>query len=66
MRFMHIADIHLGYQQYGLTERFNDFGRMFLHLVDVALAEKVNFVLLAGDLSAPPSLAIEGMRRFYR
>ena len=50
MRFMHIADIHLGYQQYGLTERFNDFGRMFLHLVDVALAEKVNFVLLAGDL----------------
>lgn len=50
MRFMHIADIHLGYQQYGLLERFNDFGRMFLHLVDVALAEKVDFVLLAGDL----------------
>ena len=50
MKFMHIADIHLGYQQYGLKERFNDFSKIFLYLVEKAVEEKVDFVLLAGDL----------------
>lgn len=49
MSFLHIADIHLGYQQYGLSERFSDFSRAFLHLVDTAVARRVDFVLLAGD-----------------
>ncbi len=48
--FMHIADIHLGYQQYGLQERFDDFSRTFLSLVEQAIVRQVNFVLLAGDL----------------
>jgi DNA repair exonuclease SbcCD nuclease subunit len=47
---MHIADIHLGYQQYGLKERFNDFSRTFLGLMDQAIEQHVDFVLLAGDL----------------
>ena len=50
MRFMHIADIHLGYQQYGLQERFDDFSRAFLHLVAQAISRQVDFVVLAGDL----------------
>ncbi len=49
-RFLHIADCHLGYRQYNLRERFNDFGRAFIHVMNVAVAEKVDFVLLAGDL----------------
>jgi exonuclease SbcD len=49
-RFIHMADCHLGYRQYNLKERFNDFGRAFHHVIDVAIAEKVDFVLLAGDL----------------
>ncbi len=49
-RFLHLADVHLGYQQYGLKARFNDFSRTFLHLVDVARDREVDFVLLAGDL----------------
>lgn len=48
--FLHIADIHLGYQQYGLQERFDDFSRAFLTLVAQAIARPVAFVLLAGDL----------------
>ena len=48
--FMHIADIHLGYQQYGLQERFDDFSRTFLNLMEQAVARQVDFVLLAGDL----------------
>jgi len=50
MKFLHIADIHLGFEQYGERERFNDFSRTFLWLMDFAVAEKVDFVLLAGDL----------------
>lgn len=30
MRFMHVADIHLGYQQYGSKGRFDDFSQVFL------------------------------------
>ena len=50
VRFLHMADCHLGYRQYNLRERFNDFGRAFFEVINTAIAEKVDFVLLAGDL----------------
>jgi exonuclease SbcD len=50
MRFLHCADIHLGYQQYNQKERFNDFGRAFYAVIDQAVERKVDFVILAGDL----------------
>jgi exonuclease SbcD len=69
-KFLHLSDVHLGYQQYNHKERFNDFGRAFLHIVDQAVAEKVDFVILGGDLFQkrgidPPTLlqAIEGLSR---
>lgn len=69
MRFMHIADVHLGYQQYNLRERFDDFSRVFLYLVEQALARQVDFLLLAGDLFEKRTVdplamrvAIEGLR----
>lgn len=50
-RFLHIADIHLGFDRYNSPERTKDF---FFALSDViqkyAIAERVNFVLIAGDL----------------
>lgn len=49
-RFLHLSDVHLGYQQYNHKERFNDFGRAFEYIVRRALEEQVDFVLLAGDL----------------
>lgn len=49
-RFLHLADCHLGYRQYGRNERFNDFSKAFYAVMDVAVAEKVDFVVLAGDL----------------
>jgi exonuclease SbcD len=70
--FLHFSDVHLGYQQYGDHERFNDFGRAFLKAVDFAVAKQVDFVLISGDLfhkSAidPPTLlqaanGLEGLR----
>jgi exonuclease SbcD len=49
-KFLHLSDVHLGYQQYNHKERFNDFGRAFQHIVQRAIAESVDFVILGGDL----------------
>lgn len=35
-RFLHCADIHLGYLQYGQTARFNDFAAAFNAVIDKA------------------------------
>ena len=50
VKFIHTADIHLGYQQYGRKERFDDFSRVFLHITSQAIEHQVDFVLLSGDL----------------
>jgi DNA repair exonuclease SbcCD nuclease subunit len=69
MRFLHFADVHLGYQQYGVQERFDDFSRAYLHIVDQAVSQRVDFCLLAGDLFEKRTVdplamrvAIEGLR----
>lgn len=69
MRFIHMADVHLGYQQYGSKERFNDFSQVFLYIVDQAIERQVDFCLLAGDLFEKRTVdplamrvAIEGLR----
>jgi len=48
--FIHIADTHLGNEQYGVHERFNDFSRAFWSIIDEAVKLKVTFVVIAGDL----------------
>jgi len=48
--FLHMADVHLGYQQYQSEERLKDFHRAFRQATDDAIAKKVDFVLIAGDL----------------
>jgi len=49
-RFLHMADVHLGFMQYQSRERYNDFALAFEDVVQKALARKADFVLLAGDL----------------
>ena len=72
-KFLHFSDAHLGYQQYNHKERFNDFGRAFLYTVDQAIAQKVDFVISAGDLFQkrtvdPMTLmqAVEGLKQLPR
>lgn len=48
--FVHTADNHLGYEQYGVKERFNDFARAFWEIVDDAIARKADLFIIAGDL----------------
>ncbi|MHB1295559.1 MAG: metallophosphoesterase family protein [Anaerolineae bacterium] len=49
IRFIHAADIHLGYKQYGSDERHDDITRAFEQLVNDALERAVDFIVLAGD-----------------
>ena len=48
--FIHVADTHLGNEQYGVRERFNDFSRAFWDIMQEALTRAVDFVVIAGDL----------------
>jgi DNA repair exonuclease SbcCD nuclease subunit len=68
--FIHIADTHLGYEQYGVRERFNDFSRAFWDIVDDALNRHVDFMVIAGDLFNKRAIdaltlihAIEGLKK---
>jgi exonuclease SbcD len=68
--FIHVADTHLGYEQYGVRERFNDFTRSFWNVVDEALERNVDFMVIAGDLFNKRAIdaqtlihAIEGLRK---
>lgn len=67
MRFLHTADWHLGYRQYGMTVREADFLKPLEEIKDIALREKVDAVLVAGDMFDsihPPASAVLAARKF--
>ncbi|HVU66816.1 MAG TPA: exonuclease SbcCD subunit D [Ktedonobacteraceae bacterium] len=71
--FIHIADTHLGYEQYGVRERFNDFSRAFWDIMQEAVERRVTFVVIAGDLFNKRAIdaltlihAIEGLKELKR
>ena len=68
--FVHAADLHLGYAQYGLEVRQKDFDRTFRELVDKTIALKPDFMIIAGDLfhqARPSNTTLENaIRNFNR
>ncbi len=61
MQFAHLADTHMGYRQYGLVERENDFFQVFEQAIDEIIHERPDFVIHSGDLfeySRPPTRAL--------
>ncbi len=51
VRFLHVADIHLGFDKYDSPERTRDFFYALYDALDrYALSPAVDFVLIAGDL----------------
>ncbi len=71
MRFLHIADVHLGCTRYGLDESPRDFFYAWSDVLErYAIGENVDFVLICGDFfhkrSVPPETmdhAVEGLSR---
>ncbi len=49
-QLIHLADVHLGYDQYGSKDRYDDFAKAFMAIVADAIRRKVDAVLIAGDL----------------
>ena len=68
MRFVHISDNHLGFRQFGLFERENDFYDVFDRAVEEIIKERPNFVIHSGDLfeaSRPPTRALLLVQRSF-
>ncbi|MDX2137169.1 MAG: exonuclease SbcCD subunit D [Chloroflexota bacterium] len=70
MKFVHAADVHLGYRQYNHPERFKDFGVAFQKIVDCTVEEQAKVCLIAGDLfhksSIDPSTLIQAEDELQR
>jgi DNA repair exonuclease SbcCD nuclease subunit len=49
-KVLHTGDTHIGFRQYGLEERRDDFAQAFLQVVQLALDEEVAAIIHAGDL----------------
>ncbi|MEM3700465.1 MAG: DNA repair exonuclease [Candidatus Bathyarchaeia archaeon] len=68
--FVHAADLHLGYSQYGLEVRREDFEKAFQELVDKTIELKPDFMIIAGDLfhnARPSNVTLENaIRNFGR
>ncbi|MCW4034436.1 MAG: DNA repair exonuclease [Candidatus Bathyarchaeota archaeon] len=67
--FVHAADLHLGYAQYNLDVRRNDFNNAFAELVDKTIELKPDFMILAGDIfeqARPTNATLEAAIRNFR
>lgn len=50
IRFIHCSDLHLGANPYQIQDRLNDMGLVFKEVIEYAIDNKVDFVLIPGDL----------------
>jgi len=60
--FVHVADLHLGYAQYNLDVRREDFENAFREVVDKTIELKPDFMIIAGDLfhhARPSNVTLE-------
>ncbi len=67
--FVHAADLHLGYSQYGLEVRRQDFSAAFTELVDKTIELKPDFMIIAGDLfhqPRPSNVTLENTIRSFK
>lgn len=67
--FVHASDLHLGYAQYGLEVRRQDFDNAFSELVDRTIELKPDFMIIAGDLfhqARPSNITLENTIRSFK
>jgi DNA repair exonuclease SbcCD nuclease subunit len=67
--FVHVADLHLGYAQYNLDARREDFNRAFAEVVEKTLELKPDFIIIAGDVfqhARPSNVILENAITNFR
>ncbi|MCW4005851.1 MAG: DNA repair exonuclease [Candidatus Bathyarchaeota archaeon] len=67
--FVHTADLHLGYAQYGLEARRQDFDKVFGEIVEKTIELKPDFMIIAGDLfhqARPSNVTLENAIRNFK
>ncbi len=50
VKFIHASDVHLGTAQYSNDYRSDDFIRAFQEILELAITNQVDFILLGGDV----------------
>ena len=65
MKILHTSDLHIGKKLMG-RERFSEYRAIFSELVDVCEREKVELVLIAGDVFDTYTPSAEAEEIFYR
>ncbi len=63
---MHIADIHLGARPYGFQERWQDILDRFSEIAEIAVREKPDLLVIAGDLFDKPKPDNEVLKHAVR
>jgi len=67
--FVHVADLHLGYAQYYLDARRQDFNRAFREVVEKTLELEPDFMIIAGDIfqhARPSNIILENAINNFR
>jgi DNA repair protein SbcD/Mre11 len=67
--FVHASDLHLGYSQYGLEDRRQDFDKVFTEIVDKTIELQPDFMVIAGDLfhhARPSNVTLENSIRSFK
>lgn len=67
--FVHLADLHLGYAQYNLEVRREDFNRVLAEAVERSIALEPDFVIIAGDIfhhARPSNVTLEAAIEHFR
>lgn len=67
--FVHTSDLHLGYAQYGLETRRQDFDNSFRELVEKTIELKPDFMIIAGDIfhqARPNNVTLENAIRSFK
>lgn len=64
MRIGIFSDLHLGLRQYGLKEREEDFYQQYWRAIDTFINQKVDLVIIGGDVFDQPRPSPEALKVF--
>jgi len=65
IKFLHLADLHLGKRQYNIKERYKDYFRAFNWMLTLSIKEEVDFIIISGDIFDSKSIDPTVLTKVY-